>query len=371
MRGTSPQQADGQPGLLQRYRLRYQWLDHLVRAGQSYTAHHGDHYAAAITFFSVLSLVPLLMIAFAVAGFVLAGNPELLRHLQDQIQSAAPAGLGPTLDQIIDGAIKSRSGVGIVGLLGALYSGLGWMGNLREALTAQWRPTQWRSTQGRSTQGRPTQGRPTQWRSTQWRPTQGEQPPEPEGFLRTKIFDLLALLGLGLALVASFALTGVGTAFASVVLNVLGLGQVFGARLVLVVLAVAASVAGMWLVFLWVIARLPRQPVPLRSATRAAWFGAIGFEVLKQVFAIYLDSVTNSPTGRLFGPIIGLMVFAYFVSRFLLILTAWAAVAPAKVPEDHHQVPHEVPPSPPTEIHPTSLSGFARTSGASALRRKR
>jgi hypothetical protein len=29
---------------------------------------------------------------------------------------------------------------------------------------------------------------------------------------------------------------------------------------------------------------------------RAAWFGAVGFEFLKQGFAIYLDSVTRSPT---------------------------------------------------------------------------
>lgn len=317
MRGTSPQQTDAKLSLLQRYRLRYSWLDHLVRAGKSYTANHGDHYAAAITFFSVLSLVPLLMIAFAVAGFVLAGDPQLLHQLQDQIHSAAPAGLGATLDQVIDGAIRSRRSVGIVGLLGALYSGLGWMGNLREALTAQWT---------------------------------GGQPPEAAGFLRTKVFDLLALLGLGLALMASFALTGIGTAFASVVLNALGLGQIPGARLVLVALAVAASVTGMWLVFLWVIARLPREPVPLRSATRAAWFGAVGFELLKQAFAIYLDSVTNSPTGRLFGPVIGLMVFAYFVSRFLLFLTAWAAVVttsasetePENVPE-HHRAPQHVP----------------------------
>jgi membrane protein len=308
MRGTSPQQTDAKPSLLQRYRLRYSWLDHLVRAGQSYTANHGDHYAAAITFFSVLSLMPLLMIAFATAGFVLAGNPGLLRQLQDQIHAAAPPGLGTTLDQVIDGAIRSRGGVGIVGLLGALYSGLGWMGNLREALTAQ-------------------------WRSTPWRLGPGEQPPESEGFLRTKVFDLLALLGLGAALMASFALTGIGTAFAGVVLNALGLGQIPGARLVLVVLAVAASVIGMWLVFLWVIARLPREPVPLRSATRAAWLGAVGFELIKQAFAIYLDSVTNSPTGRLFGPVIGLMVFAYFVSRFLLFLTAWAAVVTRKQPQ--------------------------------------
>ncbi len=313
-------------GIFERYRLRYPWLDRLVRAGQSYTTHHGDHYAAAITFFSVLSLVPMLMIAFAAAGFVLAGNPGLLRELQDQIQTAAPAGLAGTLNGVIDGAIASRRGVGIIGLLGALYSGLGWISNLREALTAQWR-----STPGRST------------------PTEEELPPAPSGFLRTKVVDLLALLGLGLALVVSFALTGAGTAFATALLQVSGLAGVPGAQLALTALAVTGSVAGMWLVFLWVIARLPRQPVPLRRAMSAAWFGAIGFEVLKQGFAIYLDSVTSSPTGQLFGPVIGLMVFSYFVSRFLLFLTAWAAISQEpglqdQMSQDSRQASPEVPP---------------------------
>src|SRR5919199_4504957 len=306
-------------GTLERYRHRHPWLDHLLRAGQSYSEHHGDHYAAAITFFSVLSLVPIMMIAFAAAGFVLAGTPELRRPLQDQVQAAAPAGLGGTLNQVIDGAIASRQGVGIVGLLGALYSGLGWMSNLREALTAQWGATS------------------------------GDQP-EQGSFVRTKVVDLLALLGLGLALVLSFAVTGAGTAFASALLNVVGLGQIPGARLVLTALAVVASIIGMWLVFLWVIARLPRQPVPLRRAMRVAWFGAIGFEILKQAFAIYLDSVTASPTGRLFGPVIGLMVFAYFVSRFLLFLTAWAAVV-RQVPD----IPAQRRPAPaPTSAHTRS-----------------
>jgi membrane protein len=301
-------------GTLERYRQRHPWLDHLLRAGQSYSEHHGDHYAAAITFFSVLSLVPIMMIAFAAAGFVLAGNPELLRHLQDQVQAAAPAGLGGTLNQVIDGAIASRQGVGIVGLLGALYSGLGWMSNLREALTAQWGATS------------------------------GDQP-EQGSFLRTKVVDLLALLGLGLALVLSFAVTGAGTAFAGALLNAVGLGQIPGARLLLTALAVVASITGMWLVFLWVIARLPRQPVPLRRAMRVAWFGAIGFEILKQAFAIYLDSVTASPTGKLFGPVIGLMVFAYFVSRFLLFLTAWAAVV-RQVPAEGPHIPAQRRPAP-------------------------
>ena len=278
--------------MLDRYRQRYPWLDHLVRSGQTYSRNNGDHYAAAITYFSVLSLVPLLMIAFAAAAFVLADNQQMLNELQEQIRTAAPPDLAKTLNEVIDEAIASRNSVGIIGLLVALYSGLGWMSNLREALTAQW-----------------------------------EQRHESQGFLRTKLFDLLALLGLGLALLVSFGLTGIGTSFAGVLLDLAGLGHFFWARLVFYLLALALSLAGMWLVFLWVITRLPREPVTLRSAMRAALLGAIGFEVLKQAFAIYLDSISSSPTGRLFGPVIGLMVFAYFVSRFLLFVTAWAATA--------------------------------------------
>ncbi|HET9257164.1 MAG TPA: YhjD/YihY/BrkB family envelope integrity protein, partial [Pseudonocardiaceae bacterium] len=144
-------------------------------------------------------------------------------------------------------------------------------------------------------------------------------------------------------------ITGAGTAFGHVVLEALGLGQVPGARLMLTALAIAASVAGNWLVLLWVIARLPRQPVPLRRAMRAAGVGALGFEILKQAFAIYLNTVTASPTGQLFGPVIGLMVFAYFVSRFLLFLTAWAAQqdtppAPADLPSQRDTTPAGIRP---------------------------
>ena len=122
----------------QQLRERYGWLDHVVRAGERYTERHGDHYAAAITYFSVLSLVPLLMIAFAIAGFVLRAQPDLLAKLQDAITKAVPGELGETLNGIVDTAIQSAGTVGAIGLLVALYSGIGWMTNLRDALSEQW-----------------------------------------------------------------------------------------------------------------------------------------------------------------------------------------------------------------------------------------
>ena len=100
-------------------RERHDWLDHLVRAGARYTERHGDHYAAAITYFSVLALVPLLMVAFAVAGFVLRAQPELLDAAAGRDHRGRAGALGDTLNDVIDQAIASAGTVGVFGLLGA------------------------------------------------------------------------------------------------------------------------------------------------------------------------------------------------------------------------------------------------------------
>ena len=289
-------------GALARLRRRYGWLDHLIRAGNRYKANHGDHYAAAITYFSVLALLPLLMIGFSVVGFVLFKQPELIADLKDKVTEAAPAGVGTALGPVVDQAVEQRTAVGIIGLAGAAYTGLGWMNNLREALTAQW-----------------------------------EQVHGGGSFVRTKAADALALLGLGLALVVSIGVTAAGTGFTTQVARWLGLADYWWAKALLVVVAVLLATAGNWLVFLWTIARLPREPVTLRSAARAAVFGAVGFEILKQAATLYLGSLSG-PAGAVFGPVAGLLVFAFLVSRFLLFVTAWAATAaenerPAPQPE--------------------------------------
>ena len=289
---------------IEQLRERYPWLDHIVRAAERYTERHGDHYAAAITYFSVLSLVPLLMIAFAIAGFVLRAQPDLLAELQASITKAVPGELGQTLNGIVDTAIQSAGKVGAIGLLVALYSGIGWMTNLRDALSEQWGKV-----------------------------------PEPPPLFRRLLVDLLSLLGLGVALVVSFAVTGLATGFAATVLGFLGLSEQAWAKVLLAVLGVVLGIAANWLIFLWVIARLPREDVALKSAVRAALLGAVGFEVIKQIMTFYLDSVTQSPSGAVFGSFLGLLVFVYFVSRFVLFVTAWAATSK----ENEEEAPIEVP----------------------------
>src|SRR5207342_3118074 len=112
-----------------------------------------------------------------------------------------------------------------------------------------------------------------------------------------------------------------------------------GAKVLLTLLSVLIGLAANWLIFAWVLARLPREHVALRSAAKAAVFGAVGFEVLKQGMAIYLQTITRTPSGAVFGSTLGLLVFIYYASRFVLFVTAWAATSR----ENRTQEPVAVP----------------------------
>ena len=158
---TPPAEPD-KPGIVARLRARYGWFDHLMRAQERYKDSKGDFYAAGITYFTIFALFPLLMVAFSIAGFVLASQPDLLAELTDKIKSTVSGDLGRQLVQLMDSAIASRTSVGIIGLATAAWAGLGWMANLREALSQMW----------------------------------GLLRNEARSFLRTKLSDLLAIVGL-------------------------------------------------------------------------------------------------------------------------------------------------------------------------------
>jgi len=301
------------PGILDRLRARYGWFDHVMRAQGRYQDSKGDFYAAGITYFTIFALFPLLMVGFSIGGFILASQPDLLAEITQRIKSAVSGNAGQQLIDLMDSAIKSRTSVGIIGLATAAWAGLGWMANLREALSQMW----------------------------------GLLRHDPPGFLRTKLSDLIAIAGLFVALVLTTALTALGSSgLMKRVLEWLGLQNVPGVDLGLRVVSLLVSVAVSWLLFTWIIARLPRESVSLRSAAKAGLLAAVAFEIFKQVASIYLRSVVTGPAGATFGPVLGLMVFAYITARLILFATAWAATSTENL------VPAPAEPPAPAQITP-------------------
>lgn len=298
---TEPAEPGSKPSILDRLRARMPWFDHVMRAQGRYTESKGDFYAAGITYFTIFALFPLLMVGFAAAGFVLVRMPDLLAEIEVRIKSTISGDLGQQVINLMDSAIASRTSVGVIGLATAAWAGLGWMANLREALTQMW----------------------------------GEQRGEPPGFVKTKLSDLVALLSAFVAIILTIALTALGSSnLMAKVLDWLGIPDFAALSVLLRVVSLLMSLLVSWLLFTWMIARLPRESISVSSSVRAGLIAAVGFEIFKQVASIYLRSVVTGPAGATFGPVLGLMVFAYITARLVLFATSWAATAKDNLRED-------------------------------------
>lgn len=253
----------------------------MVRAQRRYSDAQGDFYSAGITYFTIFALFPLLMVGFAVVGFILAGRPELLARIDAQVRAAVPGDFASVVSSLMDSAIASRASVGAIGLATALWAGLSWMTNLRTAVSEMWQ-------------------QPT---------ATGDSV---RGFLRGKASDLLVLVLAFLATLLSIGLTALSDPAVRLAGGLRGLSMTL-------------SILVAWLMFTAMIAKLPRQPVPMRLAAGGGLLAALGFEILKQLGSIYLRVVLHGPAGAAFGPVLGLMVFAYLTARLVLFATAWAA----------------------------------------------
>lgn len=269
---------------------RWLWLAHVVRAWARFTGNNGNQYAGAITFFSFLALFPMILLAVSVTGFVLHANPDLQRQLLDKVAENAPGGFGDTLRTAIDNAIANRAAVGVIGLIGVLLTGLGWIANLRMAINAVW----------------------------------GFGPIKRK-FVAAKIADLGVLVGLGLGGVISIGFTAVATSVTSEVLSAVGLDGVPGAGTITTILGFGIAIVADMIILGWVLIRLPKASVPRWVAVRGTLLAAVGFEVLKVLGTYTIAATSHSVTAGPFATIVAVLVWMQLVARWLLFCAAWMA----------------------------------------------
>ena len=212
------------PGILDRLRARFGWFDHVMRAYQRFDDHNGGFFAAGLTYYTIFALFPLLMVGFAVVGFALSRRPELLSQIDNQIRAAVPSALGQQLIELMNSAIRARTSVGVIGLATAAWAGLSWMSHLRQALTEMW-----------------------------W-----EQQPDSRGYVRTKLSDLLAMVLTFLVILATLGLSALSHAAPmEAVLRLLGIPEYSVFAVIFQVVSILVSLLVSWLLFTWMIARLP------------------------------------------------------------------------------------------------------------------
>jgi membrane protein len=269
-------------------------LDHLVRTVEHYGSVNGSALAAAVTYFAFLSFFPLLAVAFAVVGFVSGAYPDAERNLVTAINDVLPGIVGEGEGELsLDTLQGSAPSILSVGLLVALYSGLGWLSGMRTALMAIFEE--------------PEKERPS--------------------FVWGKLRDVIALVTLGAVLLLSVALSGVATKLATPILEWLGLDA--GVEPVVWVIGLTLGLAASTVLFFAFFRILAAPNVPTRSLWSGALLGALAFEALKQASTYLLALTKEQPAAQAFGIALILVIWINYFSRVVVLAAAWAHTTPA------------------------------------------
>ena len=274
-------------------RERVPVVDRLVRMQEHYGEVKAGQQAGAITYFAFLSFFPILALSFFVVGIVsqfVDGANDVLRSA---ITSLFPEIIGTRDNQLQLSDFRTFSGLaGVIGFAGVLYSGLGWVSALRQALVTVF------------------------------------ELPEKDllGFVPGKLRDLLVLATIGVTLLVAVGVSGLVSGFATELLGFFDLDEELDWLVVLItfVLGFAANV----LLFYTIFRLLGRAKVPGRSMLSGALLGAVLFELLKRAAFLVIAQTQEQPAFQAFGIALVLIVWINYFSRVVLYAAAWSYTSP-------------------------------------------
>lgn len=260
-------------------------IERVKAAVRWYGDRQGSMLAAAVTYFAFLSFFPLLALGFAAVGLVARFVPEADDALGSIVSGLLPGMIGNGRGQLSLDDLRTFAGpVAGVGLVAVLYSGLGWISEMRGALTSMFDVSQ--PSAGRFV------GRVTQ-------------------FVRGIGRDLAALALLGGVLVFSVTVSSA----------VVGVFDGWLAGIASVGIGVLANTALFYALF----RLLPDPDLPRSALLSGALLGAVAFEALKQLSRALLASTVHQPAFQAFGIALVLLVWIYYFSRVVMFAAAWAA----------------------------------------------
>jgi membrane protein len=225
--------------------------------------------AALVSYYAFFSLFPLLLVLVTSLGFVLADNPEAQAKVLD-----SALGQFPVVGDEIRTGLNTFQGSGValaVGLIGALWGGLGAMDAMQNAMNTIW--------------GVPYKHRPNLIKS------------------RLRSLGMLALFGGSL-----LATTVVGGASSSA-----GDWAVLG-RVGVILVSIALNSA----LFLGAFKVLTDRPLPWAAHVPGALFAGVSFTALEAVGGLYVDHVVQG-AGQVYGTfavVLGLLSWLYVQAQF-------------------------------------------------------
>jgi membrane protein len=257
------------------------WWSPLQETGNRWLEHKNARLGAALAYYSIFSLGPLIVIAIAVAGLVFGAEA-----VQAQVFGALHGLLGDSGTQAIDamlkGANRPREGLfaTLLGVGTLVFAAVGVVVQLKDALNTVWEVE-------------------TPPGSGIWR------------FVRTYIWSLAGVLSVGFLLLVSMLLTAALSA----------LGKYIAPYLPEATLQIAgflASFAVIAVLFAMMFKWLPDTPIAWRDVWLGAILTAALFEVGKFLIGLYIGKQGLESTYGAAASIVVVLIWVYYSAQLVL-----------------------------------------------------
>src|SRR3990170_4161628 len=249
------------------------------------------HLAAAISYYAVFSLFPLLLGLIALASLFFEA-PSVRAAIVEGVTSVLPASTDLVIRNI-DQVVEERETLGLVSIVGFLWSAMAVFGAIRRAVNRAWDVERTRP------------------------------------FVRGKLLDLMLVISLGVLMALSIGLTWFFQTIATLQVPLLGL-QPFGGNPLWNLVRALTPLAITVLVFMLLYKYVPNARVGWFPALLGAAVAAPLFELTKLLFVWYAENVANySLVYGSVGAVIALLTGAY-ISAVILLLGAEIGAVYAK-----------------------------------------
>ena len=236
--------------------------------------------AAALSYYTLFSLAPLLLIAIGIAGFVF-GREAAQNQIVETLQGMIGQDSAQSVQEMIQASNeKPKTGMisTIVGFVALLFGAGGVVGQLQTSLNKMWEVTP-----------KPGQGI--------W------------GFLRQRFFSFAMVLAIGFLLLVSLFVTAVLSSFTGMLSRLLG-----DATLIAHAVDILVSFGFVTLLFALIYKYVPDVEIEWRDVWVGAALTAILFTIGKYLIGLYIGTSGVSSTFGAAGSLITILVWVYYSS---------------------------------------------------------
>jgi membrane protein len=265
----------------ERMQLKQVW-SLLKDTGADWSEDKAARLAAALAYYTVLSLAPLLVLAVSVAGLVF-GEEAARGQIASQIQGLVGAEAGEAIQNILAHAKKPSSGITgtVVGAVVLLFGASGVFGELQESMNTIW-----------EVQPKPGRGI--------W------------GVIRDRLFSFTMVLGVAFLLLVSLVLTAALSAIGGVLESHLPGGEAVW-QVVNFVIGLAVVTALFALIFKVV----PDVKIAFSDVLVGAVVTALLFTVGKVLIGLYLGKASVGSAFGAAGSLVVIVVWVYYSANIL------------------------------------------------------